>query len=427
MLGLPQGAAETGPSDRAVVAAVQGSAGPRTIPAIQLQRAIGLRSSKWQTRIELGEAPPPPPDPEARRRAREAVPGELRTLERELSELRADDAEVTGDVEQAAMEWTRERQDAETQLQTYRDRARELKARLRQIESAGGDTPCPTCGRPLTGQFEDVVATLRDEWEGVVQDGRWWKRRREQLEEKPERLRELEGRALRIHAALEACSERVERARARLEGLGPRPPRPDGVDSTATRPAGAPAATGPAVRDRSAGGPAPGDPSAEASPTGRALARLREERLSAARLRALLRASRVVEQVTGGRVLFLSMDAGGALVPQGARGPLDDPAGEEDAAVRLALCAVAASARPDATLLLPEGTLEALAATDALRAVDILRVLLRSVPRVLVVTDGRVVDRRPEAFDHAVELESEGEGAWARPLAVGTGVVIPAR
>ena len=54
--------AETGPSDRAVIVALEGSAGPRTIPAIQLQRAIGLRSSKWQTRIELGEAPPPPPE-----------------------------------------------------------------------------------------------------------------------------------------------------------------------------------------------------------------------------------------------------------------------------------------------------------------------------------------------------------------------------
>ena len=58
--------AETGPSGRPVTIAVEGSAGPRTVPAIEVQRAMGLRSTKWQTRIELGEAPPPPPEPAER-------------------------------------------------------------------------------------------------------------------------------------------------------------------------------------------------------------------------------------------------------------------------------------------------------------------------------------------------------------------------
>ncbi len=341
--------------------------------------------------------------------AAEAPPRRLRALERELRELRANDVEVMGDVEQAAMEWTRERQDAETQLTAYRDRARELKVRLRQLEAAGEGTPCPTCGRPLTDHFADVVETLRDEWEAVVQDGRWWKRRREQLEDKPSALRELEGRALRVHAEVEACAERLERARARALASAP---APAGPPSSAEGPAGEgpPPAPPPDVRDT--------------SPAASALRRLRAELHGEARRRAVLRTSRVVEQITGGRVAFVSVGDDGVPRPEGHEGPLDDPAGEEAAAVRLALLAVLAASRPGSTLLLPEGTLESLAATDALRAVEVLRALLRSVPRVVVVTDGRAVDRRPEAFDQAVELEGEGRGAWARPLPVGTGLLV---
>jgi stage II sporulation protein D len=53
--------ANAGPSGRATTVILAGSAGERTIPAFQLADALGLRSTKWKPRIELGEAPPPPP------------------------------------------------------------------------------------------------------------------------------------------------------------------------------------------------------------------------------------------------------------------------------------------------------------------------------------------------------------------------------
>ncbi len=118
---------------------------------------------------------------------------------------------MTGDVEQATMEWLRERQDAETHLKAYLDRASELKARLAQLEAGGPEAPCPTCGRPLADHLGEVRVQLREEWESVVQDGRWWKRRRAQLEDKPEHLR-----------ALEAAAERLEAARTRLRRRAPR-------------------------------------------------------------------------------------------------------------------------------------------------------------------------------------------------------------
>ena len=69
------------------------------------------------------------------------------------------------------------------------------------------------CGRPLEGSTEEVARTLREEWESVVQDGQWWKRRREQVEFKPEAIRDLESKAHELHASIEGLAERLEGAR----------------------------------------------------------------------------------------------------------------------------------------------------------------------------------------------------------------------
>ncbi len=127
-----------------------------------------------------------------------------------LREARADAVEAAGDLEARAMEWARERQDAESHLLAYRDRARELKARLRQLELEGTETLCPTCGVPVGDHLPSLLETLREEWDGVVQDGRWWKRRREQLDDKPTDLQEMEGRAIRLQARVEALSSAPE-------------------------------------------------------------------------------------------------------------------------------------------------------------------------------------------------------------------------
>jgi len=133
------------------------------------------------------------------------------SLEGELRALRGDAVEAEGEVEARTLEWARDRQEAETRLQSYRDRARELRRRIRDLDSE--EAPCPTCGRVLGDGRELLLATLRDEWEMVVQDGRWWKRRREQLEERPQDLREMENRALRLRAEVSDLASALERSR----------------------------------------------------------------------------------------------------------------------------------------------------------------------------------------------------------------------
>lgn len=146
---------------------------------------------------------------------------EVDRIRRELRECRGDAVEAEGEVEARVLQWARDRQEAESRLQAYRDQARELRSRLRSLET--DEARCPTCGKILGADRETLGRTLREEWEMVVQDGRWWKRRREQLEDRPAELKELENEALRLRARATELARLVDRA-----------PEPDGREPDGT-------------------------------------------------------------------------------------------------------------------------------------------------------------------------------------------------
>lgn len=330
----------------------------------------------------------------------EQVAAELRAAERELTASRADVAETDGDLEVATMDWLRERQDAETTLNAYRDRARELRSRIRRMESAGPEAPCPTCGRVLESHYEEVLTRLEDQYEEVVQDGSWWRSRWEQLEPKPPTLQELEGRSLRLHAALEAGSERVEILRARLREL-------DGMTPNRTP-------------------PAEGSRGAVVS----ALRRLHEARLVRARDMLLQRASRFVCRITGGRILAITRDEEEDLVRlEGGEGVLSPMSEEDVAAAKMAIRLAAASlvaGRGRVLASLPiEGPFDRLDEEARIRTIVLLRALLREIPRFVLFTKGEVVDARPELFDYVLEVREEGAaaGPTLRPTEAGPGHV----
>jgi hypothetical protein len=172
-------------------------------PAVLLRAARELLS-------EGRSAEDPGPNADARPPRPDAAP--YPRLEAELRARRGDAVEAAGEVEAGTFEWARDRQEAETRLLAYRERARELQHRLRSLEAE--DAPCPTCGRGLGEVRDPLRAALGEEWEMVVQDGRWWKRRREQLDERPEALLELEAHSRRLRAEVAALSEALERARS---------------------------------------------------------------------------------------------------------------------------------------------------------------------------------------------------------------------
>jgi hypothetical protein len=382
--------------------------------------AAGSRALAWLSGLDRVEAArgrlvrlaggeregAPPPALAARMRELEGAPTECARLEEALRRHREDDVEVSGDLEQATMEWLRERQDAETRLQAYRDRARELKARLGDMEAGAGATPCPTCGRPLADHFDAVLETLRDEWEGVVQDGSWWRRRREQLEGKPESLQELESRALQLHAAALELAEQVTAARGLVDELEELRARFGGDDSARL------GADDSSVRRVD-------DALAEA---GRALA-------SEARHRLLDRAAAYLLRLTSGRLLGFRSGASGRTALVGPEVDLLAPADEDSAAALLAIRLSAVEQIHEmvgsrhAALVIGD-PFDRLDEGVKVRVADLLHERVRrGLVQVLLVTRGEVVDLAPEAFDGVLEFTRDGGGGGLRPVAAGSGVI----
>ena len=340
------------------------------------------------------------------------LPEAVRLKDDELRELRADAAEVLGDMAEANMEWLRERQDAETHLLAYRDRARELKLRLQELESGGLETACPTCDRVLDDRFESVLAVLREEWESVVQDGSWWKRRKEQLDDKPWRLRELEGRSVRLHAASEECTEEVERLRTRLPELA------EAEDLLAATQANVSS-----TDDASGSAGSPGNHSGRRR---RALEVLREELLADARGVLTATTGRYLNHLTSGVVLGVGLTGDGeptVVRDEGARRLQSD---EEVAAymfaLRLAVIDLAHGCDVRFGEVLLDDTFDRLEPEAKVRAVGLLRSFLPAVPKILLFCRREILDAIPESFDWIVELEVDGGGnARARVRKSGVG------
>ena len=353
--------------------------------------------------------------------ALEDAPERLRELEEKLGRYRFDAHEITGDLEVQRMEWLRERQDAETHLLAYRDRARELRGRIRKMESVGPDAPCPTCGRILSAHYQEVMAELQEEWESIVQDGQWWRRRWEQLEMKPDSLQEIENRAIRHNAEMEECSELVERCRAEVRELDELRQRWRDVE-------------GRLAIEAANGAPVSSDEPSESSSPERALVyatmtALRDEAVRVARHHLTLRAGHYLNAISGGRLLGMGIGEEGKvmLLDGGIRvGPVSE---EERAAaflsIRLAL-AESVAERSDGRFgsLLIGHPVDRLGEESQHRFAEALRGLLPTIPQILLFTRGHLVDLAPEAFDAILELRTEGAaGPTAiRSLPSGMGV-----
>jgi DNA repair protein SbcC/Rad50 len=129
---------------------------------------------------------------------------ELKDLQQKL-----DDVEVLASRLQD--EWVAKRNEIETRLIQYREHAQELKEQLAQLREAGPDGTCPTCKQPLGKNFESVVGTLQDEWDKLVQDGKWLRQRGEQLAEKPPELAKAEAERETLRRATTERTQKIAR------------------------------------------------------------------------------------------------------------------------------------------------------------------------------------------------------------------------
>ncbi len=137
----------------------------------------------------------------------------------ELETARAEQRRTEIELEERKTTWTRDKQDAQTKLQSYRDRGIELKDQIRGIRNAGPEGECPTCERPLGADFARVLDELEGQWAEVVQDGKWWSSRLDQLQPKPDEIAALEARAGELAAASEDRARKHTKCEAAAEEL----------------------------------------------------------------------------------------------------------------------------------------------------------------------------------------------------------------
>ncbi len=366
-------------------------------------------------------------------RALEGVPQQVAGLEAEMGEIRADATEVAGDLEAGTTEWHRERQDAETHLMAYRDRGRELRARIRDLESLGPGSPCPTCARLLEEHFQEVLQELQGEWEALVQDGTWWRRRWEQLEKKPQELKDLEARSVRLNAQLEECTERLERARSVLREMDELRIRAREVRDRLTLPGG------PGEKEKASSGVPGGlreevDDGSQAPPVARTLfqlvAGLQREILQNCGLRLLHRGGRRLNRLTGGRVLGLELGVDGNEVQLVDGGGSAGVEADEDraaavVALRMALLELLSEEWSTFGSFLLGDPFDRMGDEDQLRTLSLLRLMLSRIPQILLLTRGSVVGRAPEFFDGLFDFQEELGigGATTRSLPSGVGIL----
>jgi exonuclease SbcC len=118
-----------------------------------------------------------------------------------VAALRAELAAATIDAGDRRAAWVRDAQDAQTKRQHLLDQYQELKDQRQAILDAGPDGHCPTCARPLGGEFENVVGVLDRQLEDIVSNGNYFKRRIEQLKDEPADLVEAERQQLALTSA----------------------------------------------------------------------------------------------------------------------------------------------------------------------------------------------------------------------------------
>ncbi len=152
-------------------------------------------------------------------RARTAA-ARVREIAERLDQARAEEEKAQSAYEERRGAWERDRADAEAVRRNLRDQFRDIKAQKDRITAAGPDGACPTCGRPLGGEYGSVVDLIDGQLAEVTQSGQFYAARVEQLGPVPEDLLQLDQRRHALHDAVERLVEELALAhRAAAEAV----------------------------------------------------------------------------------------------------------------------------------------------------------------------------------------------------------------
>lgn len=128
---------------------------------------------------------------------------------------------ATLEVEDQRTAWVRDTQDAQTKRQGLLDQFHELKEQRQRIVKAGVDGVCPTCTRPLGGEYAKVLELLDRQMEEVRSNGNFYKQRIEQLQLEPATLAAAEHRRLELEQELSSATSELAHLKAQAQEAGP--------------------------------------------------------------------------------------------------------------------------------------------------------------------------------------------------------------
>src|SRR2546428_310348 len=125
---------------------------------------------------------------------------------RRLAE-RVQAAEAAVEEQQAA--WVREKEYAATRRAELLKQYDEVKEQRDKIAQLGPEGECPTCRRPLGGEHAAVLGILDRQLQAIVEDGKYFRQRLEQVAEPPAAVGLLEGQRDGLREESRRASERA--------------------------------------------------------------------------------------------------------------------------------------------------------------------------------------------------------------------------
>jgi len=152
----------------------------------------------------------------AQRLAELPPPDDITAVNTARSSVQADLGNTSEEVEVVRTAWVRERQDAETQRRNLLAQHKDLEEQRALLEGAGPGGICPTCSRPLGEEYASVLELLGRQVEEVENQGKYYRRRIEELHAEPVALARLTARRAELDKEVRLLTAHA----ARLEELG---------------------------------------------------------------------------------------------------------------------------------------------------------------------------------------------------------------
>jgi exonuclease SbcC len=152
-------------------------------------------------------------------RTRELEPA-ADALEQAESEVRAlgdrlQAAEQAAETERAA--WVREKEYAATRRAELLKQYDDVREQREKIAALGPEGECPTCRRQLGVEHAAVLGVLDRQLQAVIDDGKYFRGRLEQLAQPPHGVLSAEGERDKLRDELRRASERAGLVRAQVE------------------------------------------------------------------------------------------------------------------------------------------------------------------------------------------------------------------